>query len=448
MSHKSFQSSATPNPPSASPSPVTPITPVPVAPPIAPTPVAVPTATPSNNASPIPFASTQIRRWPRGASIGGVALLLVACGAYGFYQAWNNNARIAPNFLVEGVPIGGLTREEALKNLKARFGKSSVKIEAPGRKWHLTLHELGGTPDFSRVVNNAYWFARSGNPLKDVPRLVTANFDERHLEMGVRWNKAKLKNRMHQVAKAYRRPARDAQLEVTSAGIMVLPEINGRELNVGETLTRLQRRYDLHHNDIEATVRTVKPRLTTASLEGADVKLGSFSTRFNRGLIGRTRNIRVASAAVDGKVLMPGDTFSFNASTGERTWDKGYRMAHIFERKPGQEKSEVVDGLAGGVCQVSTTLYNAIRKGNRKVDAALKIVQRESHSLPVPYIASGLDATVAWPNRDFKFQNTLPHPVYLRSAVEGSRLNISVWARMPQSAAIQFAQNEDEDSRG
>ena len=394
------------------------------------------------------FASTQTRRWPRGASIGAATLLVVACGTYGFYQAWNNNACIAPNFVVAGVPVGGLTRDEALKNLKERFGKSSVKLEAPDRKWHLTLHELGGTPDFSRAVNNAYWFARSGNPLKDVPGLVTANFDERHLELGVRWNKVRLKSRMHQIAKAYRRPARNAQLEVTSAGVMVLPEINGRELNVGETLTRLQKRYDLHDNEIEATVRAVKPRLTAASLAGADVKLGSFTTRFNRGLIGRTRNIRVASATVDGKVLMPGDTFSFNASTGERTWEKGYRMAHIFERKPGQEQAEVVDGLAGGVCQVSTTLYNAVRKGNHKVDSALTIVQRESHSLPVPYIASGLDATVAWPNRDFKFQNTLPYPVYLRAVVNGSRLTTSVWARMPQSAAIQFAQSEDEDSRG
>ncbi|HEY0076564.1 MAG TPA: VanW family protein [Abditibacteriaceae bacterium] len=438
MSQKSLSSSVANN--STSEAPVTPVTPV--------TSVATLPAGLPGDASPLVFSSAEERRWPRWMGVVVVALLFIVGGTYGAYQVWNSNVRIAPNLFIADVPVGSLTREEAIKNLKARFGKSSVKLEAPGRKWHLTLHELGGTPDFNRVVNNAYWFGRSGNPLQDLPRLMKANFDERHLPLGVRWNKAQLKRRMRQVAKAYHRPARDAKLEVKDVGVIIQPEINGRELNVGETLARLQRRYDLHHTKIEASVRAVKPRLTAASLEGADVKLGSFGTRFNRGLIGRTRNIHVASATIDGKVLMPGDTFSFNASTGERTWEKGYRMAHIFERKPGKKESEVVDGLAGGVCQVSTTLYNAVRKGNRKVDSALKIVQRESHSLPVPYIASGLDATVAWPNRDFKFQNTLPHPIYLRSAVNGSRLNISVWARMPQSAAIQFAQNEDENSRG
>ncbi len=130
----------------------------------------------------------------------------------------------------------------------------------------------------------------------------------------------------------------------------------------------MQHRYDLHRTTIEATVKEVKPHLAAADLEGTDVQIGSFTTSFNRGQVGRTKNLHVASEAVNGKVLMPGDTFSFNAATGERTWEKGYRMAHIFERKPGKTESEVVDGLAGGTCQVSTTLYNAVRKGNQKVE--------------------------------------------------------------------------------
>jgi vancomycin resistance protein YoaR len=155
----------------------------------------------------------------------------------------------------------------------------------------------------------------------------------------------------------------------------------------------------------------------------------------------------VAAAAIDGQVLMPGETFSFNQSTGERTWDKGYRMAHIFERKPGQLKAEVVDGLAGGVCQVSTTLYNAVRKSREAGVKGLRIVERNFHSLPVTYVSPGYDATVAWPIKDFRFRNTLQHPIYLRAAVSGSRLNVSVWGRVPnngQAVTVPALDNGDE----
>jgi vancomycin resistance protein YoaR len=110
-------------------------------------------------------------------------------------------------------------------------------------------------------------------------------------------------------------------------------------------------------------------------------------------------------------------------------------VAHIFVRLPGKEKSEIVDGRGGGVCQVSSTLYNAVRKTNNKTDDRLAIIERNNHSLPVSYVPSGLDATVAWPHKDFRFRNTFPHPVYLRAQVSGSRLKISVWGRVPEDTS-------------
>ena len=107
-------------------------------------------------------------------------------------------------------------------------------------------------------------------------------------------------------------------------------------------------------------------------------------------------------------------------------------MAHIFLRQPGAENSEVVDGLAGGVCQVSSTLFNAVRKTNLKADVnPIKIVERTSHSLPVTYVPRGLDATVAWPYKDFKFRNVTNHPVYVRTRLGRSKLSIAIWGRVP-----------------
>lgn len=421
--------------------------------PIAWPPASPTTPTPSANSnapSAIPnIAATKGRRWPLliGGSIGAL-LVIIGGSAFGFHKTWQGSGQIAPNIFIAGQPVGGLTRDEAIESLKSRFGNLDIKLTAPDAKWHLPIYKLGGVPDFNRAVNNAYWFGRSGNILKDMPRFFKARFDENHLNLGVRWNKAILKTQMRALSKKYERPACDARLEVNGEVASIVPDISGRGLNVGATLWDLQHRYSLMHTEIKAKVQETKPRLAAADLEGTDVRIGVFTTTFNSGLEGRTRNLHVASEAVNGKVLMPGDTFSFNAATGERTWEKGYRMAHIYETKPGKDKAEVVDGLAGGTCQVSTTLYNAVRKCNQKTDSALKIVQREMHSLPVPYISSGLDATVAWPNRDFKFKNTLSYPVYLRAAIKGERITMSIWARVPRGSAMQFAQSEDEEKRG
>jgi len=383
-------------------------------------------------------------RWPLWIGIGVTGCLVAALsGVAATYYSWRGGEQIIANTFVAGEPVGGMTRHEARQILEQRYGNLSLTIRASEKDYKLSLEELGGTPDINRAINDAYWFGRTGSILQNVPRVLMARGEEQQVRLPVRWNKERLKNRMRAVAKEFDTPGRDATLVVEGSGVRVVAERAGREMNVGETLARLQKRYHFGLTEFDATVRATQPRLTAADLQGTDLKLDQYTTSFNRGLVGRTRNIRVAAEAVDGMVLMPGDTFSFNRATGQRTWAKGYRMAQMFERKPGKEESEIVDALAGGVCQVSSTLYNAVRKSNRKMDSGLKIVQRESHSLPVTYVPPGLDATVAWPNRDFKFRNKLTHPVYLRAGVSGSRLTISVWARVPHDTALRLAKAED-----
>jgi vancomycin resistance protein YoaR len=241
------------------------------------------------------------------------------------------------------------------------------------------------------------------------------------------------------ITEEYRREPVDARLAFAGSGVQVLPDAPGRDINAGATLAALQKKYRIGHDSVPVTTRVLNPRVAAADLQGREVVLGRFSTYFDRGLRGRTRNIRIAAAAIDGRVLMPGDKFSFNESTGERTWGKGYRMAHIFENRGNG--SEVVDGLAGGVCQVSTTVYNAVRKTNRALPSGvnLRINERNYHSLPVTYVPRGMDATVAWPHKDFRFSNTLTHPVFLRAVVDGSNLRVSIHGYIPHSTPAPYA---------
>jgi vancomycin resistance protein YoaR len=404
----------------------------------------VPTSSLNSNAREIGTGA----RWLRIAGFSLLALGIAAVSAsYGAYSMWLNGDRIAPGVVVQGEHVGGMTALDARRRLTERFDRLFVEVKSPQRSFKVSLKELGGEPQIQEAVKNAYWFGRSQGVAQNVWNVMSARQNEKRLSLPVRWNKERLRQKMWAVATLYNQEPQDATLQVTEVGADVIEGRNGRKMNVGETLLQLQKKYYAGLPSVEATVRTVKPRLTAASLAGTDIQLGEYRTRFNPGEWGRTRNIYVAAAAIDGQVLMPGETFSFNQSTGERTWDKGYRMAHIFERKPGQLKAEVVDGLAGGVCQVSTTLYNAVRKSREAGVKGLRIVERNFHSLPVTYVSPGYDATVAWPIKDFRFRNTLQHPIYLRAAVSGSRLNVSVWGRVPnngQAVTVPALDNGDE----
>jgi vancomycin resistance protein YoaR len=364
---------------------------------------------------------------------GFLALVVMVLGVgIGVYVSWKNSGQIAPGMTVQGESLGGLTRLEARERLEKRFGRMFVTLQTPDRDFKLSLSQLGGEILFSDAVNNAYWYGRNGSIATGTVRYWTSQKAEQRRALPVKWNKEKLRKTMWTVATQYHRPARDARLEVTSAGVQIEPEQSGRAINVGATCATLQKQYFVGKPEIKATTTSVAPRLAAADLVGRDVKLGEYTTSFNPGDEGRTTNVRLAAEAINGKVLMPNEKFSFNAMTGERTMEKGYRVAHIFVRLPGKEKSEIVDGRGGGVCQVSSTLYNAVRKTNNKTDDHLAIIERNNHSLPVSYVPSGLDATVAWPSKDFRFRNTFPHPVYLRAEVSGSRLRISIWGRVPQ----------------
>lgn len=146
-------------------------------------------------------------------------------------------------------------------------------------------------------------------------------------------------------------------------------------------------------------------------------RLATFSTAFDPGEEGRTWNIILSAACLDGAVIAPGGTLSFNETVGPRTPERGYRQApEIVDR-------HVVQGVGGGVCQVATTVFNAALLGD------LDVVTRHHHSRPLPYIGLGRDATVSYPELDLVIKNPRAFPVILTIWVHGSRLEVSVWGR-------------------
>jgi vancomycin resistance protein YoaR len=145
-------------------------------------------------------------------------------------------------------------------------------------------------------------------------------------------------------------------------------------------------------------------------------QIGQYITYFNSKNKSRSNNIELASKALDSHVVFPGETFSFNQVVGNRTIAKGYMRAPIIVR------GELSEGIGGGICQVSSTLFNAVDR------AGLKIVQRYSHSKRVPYVPSGRDATVSWYGPDFQFKNQYNQPILIRAKRYGGSMMVKLYS--------------------
>ncbi|WP_010273198.1 VanW family protein [Paenibacillus senegalensis] len=144
--------------------------------------------------------------------------------------------------------------------------------------------------------------------------------------------------------------------------------------------------------------------------------IGSYVTYFNSRNKNRAHNIVLAAKAINNAVLFPGESFSFNGTVGMRTAEKGYVRAPIIVR------GELSEGIGGGICQVSSTLFNAIDR------AGLKIVERYSHSRHVAYVPPGRDATVSWGGPDFVFSNPYNQPILIRTWVNGGMVTVSIFS--------------------
>ncbi|KAB8138134.1 hypothetical protein F9U64_06200 [Gracilibacillus oryzae] len=168
---------------------------------------------------------------------------------------------------------------------------------------------------------------------------------------------------------------------------------------------------------IEIPVMEVFPNVDSELLANIRTQqIGHYTTYFNKNNEERSHNIFLSSEAINNHVVFPGKTFSFNKVVGKRTAEKGYLPA------PEIVKGELTEGIGGGICQVSSTLYNAVDR------AGVQMVERYSHSKRVPYVPPGRDATVSWYGPDFTFKNNLNQPILIRSEVKGGKVDIAIYS--------------------
>lgn len=219
------------------------------------------------------------------------------------------------------------------------------------------------------------------------------------------------------------RPAKDATFKVSGGEVTIVPsqdgmgpDIDGLVIELGQVLGDPER-----ERVVELRTKRTKPKITTekAKTMGIVERISRYTTTYAASNKPRVSNIHLLADAIDGTLIEPGGTFSFNGTVGPRTAAKGYQEA------PAIVQGKLVPQLGGGICQVGTTLFNTV------YESGLPVVERHNHSFYISHYPKGRDATVSWGGPDFKFRNDTKHWVLLVTAYSNSSLTIALYGTDP-----------------
>ena len=307
---------------------------------------------------------------------------------------------------VEGVNVSGMTLSQAAdyfaRGVEADLSHTTVTIDG---SLSVTAAQLGYESDYLTVLKNAWNAGRSGSLQARYQALNTRRVQPVDYSVHRRlYDGAVLDALVGMVAQRVNMEAKDASLEAFDASSFKFTfseERAGRKLDADALRRDIASAMDAGGGAVNTVVEILQPTVTSAEVSSQYGMISSAVTNASSSSKARLSNIRTAMAFINGTCVKPGEEFSFNKTVGRRTTERGFKLATAYSG------GEVTEQVGGGICQVSTTLFNAA------VKADMDILERHNHSLTVAYVDRGKDATVNWGNQDFRFKNTSDDDVYV-----------------------------------
>lgn len=357
------------------------------------------------------MASTRVVTHHAPRSRPGRGLVMGILVTAGFAAVgWVSTSRlILPGVVVEGIPVGGLTLAEARRTLASRLSArldQPCSVNAGLEEVDVRPAEVGLGVDLSATLTAAYAPGHRGSLDRRVREWLGAGRARIPVPATVRWDDRAFRRWTDSLNSRYgRKPVEAGWRALPGGSVEVTAAAVGRQVPAEELRSRLRRAAFAAPpgRSFPLPLSTVHPRRTTDQAVALGIRevVSRYRTHFDPRDANRTGNLRLAAAAIGQVVLQPGETFSFNKAVGPRIPDSGYREAPVVVN------GRLVPGVGGGVCQVSSTLYNAVLLGD------LRVLVRHRHSIPSAYVPPGRDATVAYDYFDLRFRNSRDWPVVL-----------------------------------
>ena len=355
---------------------------------------------------------------------------------YESYRQYMNTDRIFPGVYIDGIHVGGMTREEAAETVSQVQGGAGsafqILVTVGEYTWSVDSNTVPLYRNIDEVVAQAYAVGRMNTTV--IRGTTTTPFRQRLSTV----QDALTNPRSYQTVTTY---DRDVVRQIVDG---IAASVNREPVNAAvESFDPISKKFTFYPDesgvyiDAEQIYQTVvgfldsgvyeqtiwvEPQIQLASVTKAELMnsfgmVSSFTTQTTSSA-NRNTNIKLSAEAINQKMVMPGATFSFNQATGQRTAENGYKPAAAIAG------GETFDEIGGGVCQTSTTLFNAVARAN------LKIVDRDPHAWPSNYVDKGEDATVNWPNLDFRFKNDTDWPIFIVAWYKDRKVTVEIYGKM------------------
>ena len=369
-----------------------------------------------------------------------VAVVLIAVVAvFGYQQVHKGkvNELLAAEGIYQGVTINGedvagLSEEEAIAKLQDKYkaeviGQILTLYYGEGeeeQKWEIPFEEIGAGYDVEGAVKQAYLTGREGTEEERFDVGSTLLKDGVDIELVYSYNEEMLDTKLTEVAEEFDQEAVDSTVIRKNGKFVVSDEQEGLVMDKEKTAENVAAVMETRMSGKAAIVAEVtEPKITAEDNSHVTDLIGTYYTTYTNSDANRNNNLVVGCNYIDGTVVAPGEVFSANANLGSQTAAGGYKNAGVYVN------GKVEQGMAGGVCQVTSTLYNAA------ILAELEIVERSPHSMTVGYVPLGRDAAVAGTYKDLKFRNNTEYPIMIEAYASGGKLVMNIYGHEVHSSS-------------
>lgn len=330
---------------------------------------------------------------------------------------------------VDGVDIGGMTKSEAASAIDRHISKLTerqINVNVNGESVPASFGAVGFKVKDNNYVEKAYEIGKKGNYFEKFLELATTRKKDITYKLSYYVDKDITRQFVEERCSVYDVKARNSKLKLKNGKFVATEEKTGIAVQVEDTVSAIVSKVEKYDKDtpvsVDAVVKTTEPKYSKELVSKCKDLLGTYTTDYSSSTAARANNIQTAVGYINGTVIYPGQTFSTIKVIKDRTEENGYQSA------PEYSSGKVVAGIGGGVCQVSTTLYNAV------INAELEVVERSPHSMVVHYVPVSRDAAISGTYKDFKFKNNTDVPVYIAGSAEGGCITFKIYGEETRQA--------------
>ncbi len=343
--------------------------------------------------------------------------------------------RIENGIYIGNVNVGGMTEaqaESAVEEYIAGLLGTEFTLQGETGSITMTAADMGVAADTDTAVQKAIAVGHSGSLINRYKTIQDLKSQKLVLDMCLSVDKQATAQKLYEHADSLAVGAVDNSLIRENGSFQFVPGKEGVEVDIVNSVYAindfLASGWDGTHNEIDLVTKVVEPRGSQEELVKIQDLLGSYSTNFSSSSAGRAKNVTTGCSKVNGTILYPGDEFELCQTVSPFTQENGYELAGAYQN------GTTVESFGGGICQVATTLYNAV------IRAELEITMRYNHSMQVSYVQPSMDAAIAGNYKDLRFKNNLDTPIYIEGYCSGGIIYFNIYGAetRPSNREISF----------